>query len=221
MQRTIAILLILAVQSGAALAKDEPQGPPVGLSSSRQLTHDKGESWTYFNPKLDLRKYRDLIIEPTVVYDGPDARFEDVDPADKDKFAGIVDEGLRTELAKGFTIVSRPDPGTARIRVTVLGVDNTTGGVATVTRVTPFGFALNAVKSMADKPGSFTGSVLYAVELNDGVTGELQVAAVRRESPDALDVGATLSTTDTVKSVANRIGKQIREKLEKASGRTP
>jgi hypothetical protein len=82
--------------------------------------------------------------------------------------------------------------------------------------VTPFGLASNAVKGLAGKKGSFTGSALVAVEVMDSKSGELLAAAVRRISPDVLDISATLSTTDTIKSVANELAKKIYERLSKA-----
>jgi len=75
------------------------------------------------------------------------------------------------------------------------------------------------VKSIAGKPGRMTGSILYAAELTDGTSNELQVAAVRRRSPDALDIPATLSTSDTVKAVARDLAEDLRKKLASAAGR--
>jgi hypothetical protein len=96
----------------------------------------------------------------------------------------------------------------------MLGAQKTKGGIATATRVTPLGFATSAVKSAMGKKGTFTGSVLFAVELFDARTNELLLAAVRRRTPDPLDVPATLSTTDTVKSVAREFADGARKRLE-------
>jgi Protein of unknown function (DUF3313) len=210
--------LVLIAASGPALAQTRDHAP-VALRSSSAMTHDKGESWTYVKPKLDLSKYRSIMLEPTVVYAGADAQFDNISPADRQKFAAIVTDELRAELGKALPLVDRAGPGTARLRVTLLGVDGTKGGLATATRVMPIGFALSAVKSLAGKPGSLTGSMLFAVELTDARSGELEVAAVRRRTPDALDIGATLSTSDTVKAVARDFAKNVSEKLAGATGR--
>ena len=219
MHRGIApILVLLACHASSAIAQTKDHAP-TGLPYASSLRQDRGESWTYRHPNLDLRKYRQFIIDPSVVYQGPDAQFDDVDRGDRARYAEIMTEALRAEIGRSFPIATRSGENIARIRLTLLGVDETKGGVATATRVTPVGFALSAVKSLADKPGTLTGSVLFAIELTDSRSGELQIAAVRRESPDALDIPATTSTTNTVKAVAETVAKQVREKLESAAGR--
>ena len=73
---------------------------------------------------------------------------------------------------------------------------------------------LSALKSALGKAGSLTGSVLYAVELHDGRTNELLLAAVRRRTPDPLDVPATVSQDATIKAVAREFADGARKRLE-------
>jgi len=218
MNKSLPAACLLLVAASAAIAQTRDHAP-VALPYAGRMTQGRGESWNYARPNLDLSKYRDLIIDETVVYRGADAQFEDIDQSDRNRFASITTKALRDELGKAFPIVTRPGAATARLKMTLLGAEKTRGGVATATRVTPIGFAMNAVKSLAGKDGAFTGSVLYAVELSDARTGQLQMAAIRRVSPDALDVPATLSTTETVKAVAESSAKRIRERLERAMSR--
>lgn len=212
------ILLLLAVPI-AALAQTRDHAP-TSLPSSSRLKQDKArsESWTYAKPGLRLGDFRSVMIAPTVVYSGPDAQFDGVDGADRQKYARILTEALREELAKSFPIVGAPRADTLRIKITLLGADTTKGGVATATRVTPLGLAASAARSIRGKEGRFTGSLLLALELHNGRGNELQFAAVRRRSPDALDIPATVSTTETVKAIAEELAKDIRERLDRAGG---
>ena len=189
---------------------------PVGLQSGSKMSQDKpgSESWTYAQPANRFLKYRTVIVDPTAVYQGPDAQFEGVDAAARQEFAGIITRELRSELAKTFPAPARAQADTLRIKVTILGAQKTTGGIATATRVTPLGFATSALKSALGKKGTLTGSVLYSVEAFDAQTNELLLAAVRRRTPDPLDVPATLSTTDTVKAVARDFANSARRRLE-------
>jgi hypothetical protein len=189
---------------------------PVALKSAQKMAQDSpgSESWTYAKPRNQFLKYRTVIIEPTQVYNGPDAQFDGIPYADRQRFADIVTQELRTEVVKAFPSPAQAQADTLKLRVTILGARKTKGGLATATRVTPLGFGTSALKSALGKTGSFTGSLLYAVELYDGRTIELMLAAVRRPTPDPLDIPATLSTTDTVKAIAREFGDGARKRLE-------
>jgi len=209
----VVLLSLATAMPAAAQTRDRA---PVSLHSSSKMTQDapQSESWTYAQPRAVFAKYRTLIVDPAVVYQGPDAQFEGIDYADRAKFASMLTDELRTELAKSFPTPAKPQADTMRLRVTILGAQKTRGGIATATRVTPLGFATSAVKSALGKKGTLTGSVLLAVELFDAKTNELLLAAVRRRTPDPLDVPATLSTTDTVKSVSRDFANRARERLQ-------
>lgn len=214
-----AAVLLAAVPMSAAGAQTKDHAP-VNLPSSNLMSQDKAgtESWTYAQPVARFSKYRTVIVEPTTVYQGADAQFDGIELADRSKYAAIITDELRAEMAKSFPAPARAQPDTLRLRVTIIGADKTKGGIATATRVTPLGFASSALKSALGKTGTFTGSLLYAVEVYDAQSNELLLAAVRRRTPDPLDVPATLSTTDTVKAVAREFADGARKRLEHLTG---
>jgi hypothetical protein len=193
---------------------------PVSLPSARVMAQDKPgtESWTYVQPRQRFAKYRTVMIPAAIVYQGPDAQFEGIDQADRAKFADMITQALRSEMVKSFPAPARAQADTLRLQVTVLGATKTKGGIATATRVTPFGFATSALKSVMGKTGTLTGSILYSVELYDARTNELMLAAVRRRTPDPLDVPATISQTETVKAVAREFADGARKRLVELTG---
>jgi hypothetical protein len=211
---------VIALLAAAPVGAQTQDHAPVALPGASQMTQDKpgSESWTYAQPVSRFSKYRTVIVAPTKVYQGPDAQFEGIDPAERAKYASLITDELRSELAKSFPAPAKAQADTLRIQVTLLGGETTKGGIATATRVTPLGFGLSAVKSALGKQGTLTGSVLYAVEAFDAQTNELLLAAVRRRTPDPLDVPATLSTTDTVKAVARDFATSARRRLEELTG---
>ena len=213
-------IVLLAAVPVSAQTKDHA---PVAMKSSSKMTQDKAgaENWTYVQPREVFTKYRSVIVDPAVVYQGPDAQFDGIDSADRYKAASVITEELRQELAKTFPSPAKPQADTLRIKVTILGATKTKGGIATATRVTPVGFGLSALKSALGKPGTFTGSVLFAVELHDARTNELLLAAVRRRTPDPLDVPATISQDETIKSVAREFADGARKRLENLTGANP
>jgi hypothetical protein len=214
---TLAAALLLSTAPAIAQTKDHA---PVALKSSSKMEQDKAgsESWTYAQSREVFTKYRTLIVDNTSVYNGPDAQFDGIEAADRAKFATIVTDELRSELAKSFANPASVQADTLRLKVTLLGAEKTKGGIATATRVTPMGFGLSALKSAVGKGGSFTGSVLFAVELYDARTNELLLAAVRRRHPDPLDVPATLGTEETVKAVAREFADGARKRLKELTG---
>lgn len=219
LSQAAAAATLFAASPGVAQTNDHA---PVALQSAKKLTQEKADSetWTYMKPGLKLTGYQSLIVDPTLIYTGPDAQFDGIDATDRAKYAEIITLALRQEIAKILPVIARSGETTLRLRVTLLGAKKTKGGIATATRLTTFGFAANALKSVAGKPGTMTGSILYAVELLDSKSGELLVAGVRRRSPDALDIPATLSTTDTVKAIAHDFAGAIRDRLEKATDKS-
>lgn len=215
----VALSALLLTTASPLLAQTKDHAP-TSLQSARKMAQDRPgtESWTYVQPRERFAKYRTVIVEPTVVYRGPDAQFDGIEPADRTKYAAMITDALREELAKSFPAPAKAQADTLRLRVTLIGANKTKGGIATATRVTPLGFASSALKSAMGKTGTFTGSLLYAVELYDARTNELLLGAVRRRTPDPLDVPATLSTTDTVKAVAREFADGARKRLEELTG---
>ena len=214
-----ALPAVLLVSAAPVLAQTKDHAP-TSLQSARKMAQDQPgtESWTYAQPRSRFANYRTVIVEPTAVYQGPDAQFDGIEPADRLKYAGMITDELRSELAKSFPTPPKAQADSLRLRVTIIGANKTKGGIATATRVTPLGFATSALKSAMGKTGTFTGSLLYAVELYDARSNELLLAAVRRRTPDPLDVPATLSTTDTVKAIAREFADGARKRLQELTG---
>ncbi|WP_395398076.1 DUF3313 domain-containing protein [Novosphingobium sp. BL-8A] len=215
--KKIPVLIVLAgsLPVTHALAQTQDHAPQA-LYSALSLEHDKKESWTYVKPGLHLGNVTSVLIEPTAVYRGPDAQFDGIPEADREKYAQILTEAIRNEMGKSFEVVSAPAADAVRIRLTLVGATKTVEGVGTVSSAMPLGLATNALKSLTGKKATFSGSVLFAIEMYDAKSGELLAAAVRRQAPDALDIASTLSTTETVKAVADAFARKLRERLVEA-----
>jgi hypothetical protein len=211
-----AALMCLCLAGLPAVALAQPQS----LRSSPQLTEDAAgrDSWSYRKTAGDLTRFKTFIVEPTVVSTEPGSSWGKASDADKQKYADLFTNALRAEIGRSYGLATAKGPGIGVMRITLLGV-TPTSALAVATRVTPIGFALNGVKSMAGKPGSFSGSAQLAFELMDSESGELVAAVLRRRSPNALDIGATTSTEGTVGAVAKDTAAAIRAALDKANGR--
>jgi hypothetical protein len=212
MKHLTAMLLLAAACVAPAHAQDPGAPPPV------QSGIDYGsESWTYVKPGADLGQFKSVLIGPTTYYQGEGAQYDGLGPADLQIYADMITGALNTTFTQSFHVVQRDEPRTLAVQVTILGAKKTQDGLATASHVLPFGLALNAFKSIQGKQGSFTGSLLVKVEFTDARTGDLIAAAVRRRAPDALNVGATLSMTDTVKAIAAELAQTLRDKMIEAN----
>ena len=210
----------VAALMAVAACSDDRTTAPSGLSSSSQLTADKNISGAYIyrSPNANFSKYRRVMLDATVIYGGPEANFKDISAADRQTYAATVDQEMRRVLGEKINLVSAPGPDVVRIHVTLIGVRTTVGGVATITRVMPIGIAVNAVRGAAGEGGTMTGGIELGVELYDSQTNDLLAGAVRDIAPGAFDLGATMSTTDTVKASASDAATTLRDALLRRMG---
>jgi hypothetical protein len=200
-----------------AACSSDRDGKPTDLASSDQLQRDQNQrdKWTYRAQGVDFSKYRRFQFEPVAVYAGPDGSFGSISASDRHRLADIVGEQFTRVIGEKYSVVGAAGPDVARIRVTLLGVEGTVGGVATVSRILPVGIAVNAAKGVAGGSGSFTGSIEVAVEAFDSQSNDLLAAGIRRATPAVYDIEATFSTTETVRSSASGAATALREAIDK------
>lgn len=176
------------------------------------------DSWSYRDPKADVTKYKSFIIEPTVLSTAPEVSWGGATEANKRKYADMFTAAMRTEIAKSYGLATKKGPDVGVIKLTLLGV-TPTSPIAVASKVSPMGLALSGVKSIAGKPGTLSGSAHVAFELTDSQSGEVVAAALRRRSPDALNIMAAASTDVTVEAVAKDVARAVRVALDQANGR--
>ena len=58
------IALAVAVAATASATAQTQDHAPSALGSAPQLRHDKGESWNYVKPGLNLSGYRAILVDP-------------------------------------------------------------------------------------------------------------------------------------------------------------
>ncbi|HEX6978079.1 MAG TPA: DUF3313 domain-containing protein [Alphaproteobacteria bacterium] len=173
----------------------------------------------YRASNVNPRQYTRFIVEPVQIYRGADADFGGATEQQKQQMAAFMQSELVRAL--GNRVTTTPGPNVARMKVTLAGLEGNIPVAATASRLLPVGLVANVVQSARGEPGSFTGSVTYAAEVVDSMTGRPIVVAVQKRSPDAMDIGATLSSQEAQKaaitSVADAFRKKIDE-LQSASG---
>jgi hypothetical protein len=185
------------------------------LSSSSQLkpVKDGPDLYEYKNPHDHLATYTALIVDPVTIYRGPDSQFGSVKEPARKTIAQNMQLQFAEALGKRFKIADSPSPGTLRLHLTLTGIETSTPVVSTLSHIAPVGLLVNSGLEASGSKGTFLGSVSYAVELYDAMTGELLYASISKETAHALDVTASVGTLDAAKAGVRRGAGHLRDDL--------
>jgi hypothetical protein len=199
--RTASAALLIGALMVAGCASSTPVAYQQ-LPSAAQLRPVKNsdEPFQYRSATADLRRYSKLVVDQATIYDGPDGQFGSVSREDRQIIADYLRREFIRVLGERYQIVAAPEPGAARLHLTLTGLETSTPVLSTITHVVPFGLVANGARQATDRNGTFFGSVSYAAELSDATTGELLYAYVTKQTPDALDVTASLGTLDAART---------------------
>lgn len=175
-----------------------------GIASSAQLApnpqDDTGHIPFRYATPVDWRGYSRIIVDPIVVYRGPDNQFGDMSEDDKAELAHAMQMAFVEKLKTRFALAADPAPGTLRLRLTLTGAATSTPVLSTFTRVDIGGGLYNGVQAVRGGEGLFTGSVIYAVEIYDAPTNRLLNAFVAKQYPGSMNIGATFGSLDAAKT---------------------
>ncbi|GAB7532586.1 DUF3313 domain-containing protein [Pseudomonas sp. 3A(2025)] len=190
--KLIGLLLLSSVIVGCA--SQEPF-PYTGIESSREMRLNEkdttGRIPFNYTAAVNWDNYDQVILEPVVIYAGPDAQFSGLERNDKVTLANDMTGRFSDALGQHFRLTARSARGTLRIRLTLTGAEATVAGLSTFSRFDIGMGSYNLVQAVRDRKGTFTGSVSYAVEIFDASTSQLLESYVTRQYPKVYDIGAT------------------------------
>ena len=162
------------------------------LSDYSQLETTVDGSRRYTNPKYDLRDYAKFIVEPVELFFDEETEAEVGDWDQLQRLRAHMRNTLINTLEPRYAAVgTKPEPGTARIRVALTGVKK-------------------------GKPFAMGGASMEA-ELTDSQTGE-QIAALIETQRVRKAYGA-LSPWDDAKAAMDSWARRLYDRLEGARGR--
>jgi hypothetical protein len=155
-------------------------------------------TFVYRSPTLDISKYHGFYIPAASVYRGADADFGETAMQDQSLLAQELTQNVTKALARSRNIASRPGPGIVTLQLTLAGVSETRP-VLSLTRLTPVGLGITALKSVEGMPAAFVGTVTIAGKFTDSRTGEILGGFVTRQSPPAYDLRSSAGTMETAR----------------------
>lgn len=198
-RRLVALALSIAILAGCASTSPRYESLP----SAAEMTPVSGQdriAYAYTAPGVPWAAYRNVILEPIVIYQGQDHGFGKVDAADQEAIADYMASHFAKSLSSAYRQTREPGENTLRVRVTLTGIEKNTAVLSTVTKVVPVGAAINSVKTVGGKQGGFMGSVSYGVEVFDAASGRLLRAYVTTQYPLAMDVFSSFAPLDAAKA---------------------
>jgi Protein of unknown function (DUF3313) len=180
------------VQSTPAAIESSPGAGTTGFLGSDYSLLKPGKEGqallVYINPNIQRTKYDKVMIDPVQFWDGKNS---DVPAADQQTLTTYFYNALNEELAKNFTVVDQPGPGTIRLQVALINATASTPGMRSISVIVPQARILNAAQSMATGSYAFVGSAEAAMKVTDSQTGELLGAAMdQRKGGMALSTAA-------------------------------
>ena len=191
----LAILALCVALSGCASVAPVPYS---GIASSSYLAPNPSDASGHvpyrYSTAVDWRTYNKVIVEPVVIYRGPDQQFGDMSEEDKASLASYMQTRFTEKLGRHFTLVNQRGPNTIRVRLTLTGAVANTPVLGTLSRFDLAGAVYNGVQATRDGEGTMTGSVIYAVEIFDAATSRLLSAFVSKQYPNAYNIKASVGS---------------------------
>jgi NAD(P)-dependent dehydrogenase (short-subunit alcohol dehydrogenase family) len=148
----------------------------------------------YSAANIDWHKYNAVIVDPVVVYSGPDQQFGKASDADKAALAAYMQQQFPAALETKFVLMDKPGPTTLRVHLTLTGIETTTPVLSTLLQAPIPGTVIGVVQTALDKQAVLTGSVSYAVEIYDSATNRLLRAYIAKQYPLAANIFASFGT---------------------------
>ncbi len=197
----IAMLALCTAVAGCGTAEPVMYS---GIASSSHLAPNPKDTsgrvpYTY-STQVDWRMYDRMIIDPVVIYRGPDNQFGTMTEEDKATLAAYMQTQFTEKLASRFALVNKPDPKTLRLKVTLTGATANTPVLSTLSRFDVAGGVYNGVQTVRDREGTLTGAVIYAVEIQDATTNRLLSAFVSKQYPSPLNIPASVGPLSASKA---------------------
>lgn len=156
----------------------------------------------YLNPKYqqNCKTYDKVLIEPVGIWIGKNTDMAAIPAEDRQMLVNHLHGSLVNALGKHYQIVSRPQPGTLRIKTAITEAEGSWVALDTVSSFVPQMLVLSKLKEIATGTGAFVGKASGEVEITDAGTGERLAAAVDRMVGNKSVIGVTSKWDDVTRT---------------------
>lgn len=165
----VAGLSLLGVQSAWS---DSKVSPSAFIDAKVELSPipDKPGAYRYLKPKLDLKKYNKILIEPVEIWLHPDSKYKGIQPDTIKAMADGFTQTLVDELEPEYTVVGTAGADTLVVRLAIMGL-KTKKKKRSLLGYLPVVLVVGALNTDALKRVSLVDAGIEA-EVLDSITGE-------------------------------------------------
>jgi len=217
---SMALLFILALLAGPAVAQDKTEGAPQNsgfLSDYSKLAPaaDNPNTRLWIDKAFNFKPYQQILLDPVEVWVSPTSQYKGASPDVLKRMADNFTNAFKKALQPGYQLVDKPGPGVLHIRLAITGV-NLVKPDFKPTDALPIVFLFRAASgAMEDKNVALTAE-MQALDPNNAVVA----AAVSTGTGDKSIAEKQEITWDDLQSITDAWAKGLRKRLDEARGVT-
>jgi len=135
-------------------------------------------SYNYDNPKIKLRDYNRVIVDPVIL-----SKAAELDSEELENYQKLVNNAyfyLSEELRKDYQLVRKAEPGTLRIQMAIIDADPSKPVRSLLSTAIPTASGLVPVKFAANGKPMSVGEISGEFKITDAASGRLLAASLER-----------------------------------------
>ena len=174
------------------------------------------EVMRWIDPKVDIKKFTSVYIEPTQLYPKPQPTAK-ISQQTLNGITSYYDQALKREIGKDLPLATGPGPGVIVVRAAITAVSSSTEGLHAY-EVIPIALVAAAVSTASGIRDQETTLATEAVFL-DGANNKVVAQVVRKGTGKPLENDSQAMSTNDVKPVIDGWASDLRQsylKLKKA-----
>ncbi|VVO00296.1 hypothetical protein PS718_02605 [Pseudomonas fluorescens] len=185
--------------SSKTVAPDEYSGFLKDYSQLKEAKSPSGaEVMRWMDPKLDIKKFTSVYVEPSQLYPKPQATAK-VPQQTLNGITSYYDQALKRELGKSLPLATGPGPGVFVVRPAITAVSSKTEGLK-VYEVIPIALVAAAVSTATGIRDQETTLATEAVFI-DGGNNKVVAQVVRKGTGKPLENDSQVMQANDVKAV--------------------
>ncbi|OOV92850.1 DUF3313 domain-containing protein [Pseudomonas sp. MF4836] len=185
--------------SSSVTQPDEYSGFLKDYSRLKEAKSPSGvEVMRWIDPKLDVKKYRSVYIEPTQFYPQPQPTAK-IPQSTLSGLTRYYDQALQRELSKSLPLANGPGPGVIVVRAAITAVSSKTEGLKPY-EIIPVALVAAAVSTASGIRDQETTLATEAVFL-DGSSDAVLAQVVRKGTGKPLENDTQVMQANDVKGV--------------------